>query len=125
MTARSRLVKNYTAEAAIGSYLFVRPGSADYSVVQASAGADRLFGITTEVDATLGERVDVVHQGLAWLRLGGAVTRGDLLMADAQGRGVAAAAAAGVNVRVGAKAVISGAAGDVIRVLVTDCVFQG
>ena len=44
---------------------------------------------------TLGERVDVVMTGIADLQLGGTVARGSWVTVDAQGRGVAAAPAAG------------------------------
>lgn len=113
------LTKNYDAEAAIGAHLFVKPGAADYGVLAAAAPGDAIIGITTEVGATAaGERIDVVHEGIADLKLGGAVTAGAPLTSDASGAGVAAAPAAGVNNTIGARALIAGAAGDIIPVLI-------
>jgi predicted RecA/RadA family phage recombinase len=119
------LTKNYLAEGAIGAMLFVKPGAADYGALVAAAGTDKVIGIATDIAAAAGDRVDVIHEGIADLILGGTVARGDLLMSDAAGKGVVAAAAAGSNVRVGAMALISGVSGDIIPVKVIQGSFQG
>lgn len=119
------LVKSYNAGGAITAYSIVKPGSNDYDVVLAAAGADSAIGITREFAAASGEPVDVVHDGIANLKLGGTVTRGALLMSDASGFGITAAAGAGTNVRVIGVAIISGVSGDVIPVMVEAGTFQG
>lgn len=119
------LTKSYTAEGAISANRFVKVGAADYGVLQAAAVADKIIGISTEIDAASGERTDVVHEGIADLKLGGTVARGDLLTSDATGQGVVAAPAAGTNNRIGAMAIISGVSGDIIPVKVIQGTFQG
>src|SRR5207253_9759294 len=102
--AKNGLTMSYDAEGAIGANLFVKPGAVDMGALVAAAGTDKVIGVTTEIAAASGERVDVVHEGIADLKLGGTVARGDLLMSDASGQGVVATAAAGSNVRVGGTA---------------------
>ena len=123
--ANNGLTKSYTAEGAIGANLIVKVGAADYGVLVAAAATDKLIGISTEVSAASGERLDVVHSGIADLKLGGTVARGDLLTSDASGQGVTAAPSAGTNNRIIAMALISGVSGDVIPVLVDVVSFQG
>lgn len=123
--ANNGLIKSYQAEAAINPYRIVKLGAADYGVVQGASAADSLIGVTTEVDATTGERVDVVHSGIADVRLGGAVTRGQFITSDASGQGVAAAPAAGVNNRIVGIALVSGVSGDIAPVLLTPRSIQG
>lgn len=123
--ANNGLTKNYLAEGAISANRLVKVGAADYGVLQAAAVGDKIIGITTEIDAASGERVDVVHEGIADLKLGGTVARGDLLTSDATGQGVVAAPAGGTNNRIGAMALISGVIGDIIPVKVMQGTFQG
>lgn len=114
------LARAYDAQAAIGKGLFVKPGSADGTVVPAAAAADLITGINGELDVTNGERCDVVHMGIAYLVAGAAFVRGAKLTSDAAGRGVTAVA----GNQVGAVALESAsAAGDMVRVLVNPSVF--
>lgn len=119
------LTKNYLAEGAISAYRFVKVGANDYGALQAAAATDKIIGISTEIDAASGERVDVVHEGIAFLKLGGTVARGDPLTSDASGQGVVANPATGVNNRIGGFAVISGVNGDVIPVKLALGMMQG
>lgn len=123
--ANNGLTKSYTAEGAISANRIVKVGAADYGVLQAAAVSDKLLGISTEIDAASGERIDVVHEGIADLKLGGTVARGDFLTTDASGQGVTAAPAAGTNNQIVGKALISGASGDIIPVLVAPSMLQG
>ena len=123
--ANNLLTKSYLAEAAIAANVIVKPGAADYGALAAAAVSDKSFGISTEIAAASGERVDVVHEGIADLKLGGTVTRGDLLTSDASGQGVTAAPAAGTNNRVVGVALVSGVSGDIIPVLIQPGSFQG
>ncbi|MCA1381293.1 capsid cement protein [Bradyrhizobium sp. BRP23] len=123
--ANNGFTKSYTAEGAISANSIVKVGANDYGILQGAAATDKLIGITTEVAAVLGERADVVLEGIADLKLGGAVARGDLLTSDATGQGVTAAPAAGSNNRIIAMALISGVAGDVIPVKVAPGSLQG
>jgi hypothetical protein len=119
------LTKNYTAEGPIAAFTIVRAGAADKGALQASAVSDPILGISTEVDVVSGERVDVVHEGIADLRLGGTVARGAPITTNASGLGVAAAPAAGVNNRIVGVAVIGGVSGDIIKVIVSLSSLQG
>lgn len=120
------LIKNYTADATIGKYRIVKMGSADGNVAQAAAATDLLIGVTSRVTAeAAGDRVDVIRSGLAEVEYGGAVTRGAKLTADANGKAVAAAPAAGVNNQIIGVAEVSGVAGDIGSVFIAPGVMQG
>lgn len=123
--ANNTLTKSYLAEATIAAFVFVKPGAADYGALAAAAVSDKIFGVTTEIAAASGDRVDVVHEGIVDLKLGGTVARGDLLTSDASGQGVTAAPAAGTNNRIGAIALISGVSGDIIPALIRLSMMQG
>lgn len=123
--ANNGLTKSYTAEGAIGANLIVKVGAADYGVLVAAAVGDVSIGISTEVAAASGERIDVIHAGIADLKIGGNVTRGAFLTSDASGQGVVAAPAGGTNNRIIAVALTAGVSGDIIPVLVQPMSFQG
>jgi hypothetical protein len=119
------LIKNYTAGGAIAAYRITRFSAAD-TVVQAAGATEALTGVTMDVAPVSGERVDVVHDGIAIVEAGAAFAITALLTADAQGRAVAAAPAAGTNNRIiGMPLEAAVAAGDLIRVLVSPGSFQG
>lgn len=110
------LVKNYRAAAALAPYRIVKFGAADGEVALAAAATDAAIG-TTDISANqsaAGTRVDVVRAGLAEVEYGGAVTRGQLLTADATGRAIAASGAG----RVIGVAEVSGVEGDIGSVLI-------
>ena len=119
--------KSYNAGGAINANSIVKAGANDYDVLQAdgATAAAKLLGITMEVAAASGERVDVVHCGVADVKLGGTVARGDPITSDASGNGVAAAPGAGTNNRIIGIALISGVSGDIIPVLVAPSMLQG
>jgi hypothetical protein len=119
------LIKNLKAEAATPAFTVVKFGAADGAVLPAAAVADKLFGVSTDVAALLGERCDVIVSGLADVLFGGVVTRGDLLTTDALGRAVTAVPAAGVNNRIIGTAFVSGVLGDVGAVLISLASAQG
>lgn len=120
------LEKNMVAEAAVLANRIVKFGAADGQVVQAAAAADLLIGVASRgFDAALGERIDIMTHGIAEVKLGGAVTRGQPVTADANGKGVVAAPAAGANARVVGIAMASGVLDDVIDVLLSQSVMQG
>jgi hypothetical protein len=119
------LKKNYTAGGAIAPYRIVRFSAAD-TVVQAAAANDAAIGVSDSIAVVSGERVDVQLVGVGEVEAGAAITVGVLLMSDAQGRAIPAAAAAGVNVRVvGVALEPAVAAGDVIRFQQSPGAFQG
>lgn len=121
------LTKSYLAEGAISANRIVKVGAADYGVLQAAAAAvtEFLIGVSTEVDTVSGERIDVVHEGIAEVKLGGTVARGGPVTSDATGQGVAPAPAGGTNNRIIGFALISGVIGDVVPVLLAPGIMQG
>ena len=119
------LNRNYTAGAAIAPFRIVKPGAADGEVLQAAAATDALMGVCESVGPASGERCDIVKVGIADVEFGGTVTRGAAVTADANGKAVAAAPAAGSNVRIIGFAEVSAAAGDIAPVLIAPGVMQG
>lgn len=120
------LIKNYLTAAIIAAYTIVKPGGTDFTVVPGAAAGDKVFGVTTDVDAVSGEPADVIHLGEAKVLAGAAFAAGDPLMSDASGRAILAAAAAGTNVRtVGYARQSALAVGDIVEIVVQPGVFQG
>lgn len=120
------LTKNYTADAAIGPYRIAKFGAADGNVAQSAAATDLHIGVTSRVTAeAAGDRVDIVRSGIAEVEYGGGVTRGQKLTADADGKAIAAAPAAGANAQIIGVAEVSGVAGDIGSVFIAPSVMQG
>lgn len=117
--ARMVLNTNGTAEAAIAAFTIVKPGATDGSWVPAAAATDLACGVAGELAVASGERVDVARVGVADVLYGAAVTRGQKLTADAQGRAIPAAAG---NHVIGT-AEVTGVAGDVGSLLIAPGVF--
>ena len=119
------MAKAFLAEAAVTKRRIVKFGAADNAVVMAAAAADTSFGVSTEIDAAIGQTVDIVLSDIADVEFGGTVTRGAKLTSDATGRAIAAAPAAGANVQIIGIALVSAVAGDVGPVLIKQSVMQG
>jgi hypothetical protein len=116
----------------VNPYRFAMQDTAkDFGVLQATANAVTL-GVTlpgsrvfpqpggSTLSAAAGESVGVAGPGqVAKLQIGAAVTRGQRLIADAQGRGVPAATTGTTVQEVGARALFSSAVvGAIVDVLV-------
>lgn len=94
------LTKNFVAETAIPGGRLVKHGSTAGTVALATAATDAICGASvSDVSAEAGERVDVVMLGLSYVTAGAAIVAGAPITADASGRAVAAAPAAGANAR--------------------------
>lgn len=119
------LLKSFSAGGAITAFRLVKLSAAE-TVVLAAAATDFIIGVANEVAAASGERQDVVLSGVAFVEAGAAFALGATITADASGRGIVAAPAAGTNNRiVGIALEAAAAAGDVVRVLVSPGTFQG
>lgn len=119
-------IKNYSAGAAISGYRIVKYDTSDGQAVQATSATDALMGIADRLGADAADdRVDVIKAGIAEVELGGTVTRGDPLTADADGKAVAAAPVAGANDRIIGFAEVSGVAGDIIDCFIAPGQIQG
>jgi len=113
------LTKSYIAGAAIAACRFLKHGAADGKAIQATDASAAVLGVSVEnVAAALDASVDCIKAGLAYLELGGNVTRGAILIPDANGKGVAAVITPGTEQHAGAIAEVAGAAGDLIPVQV-------
>lgn len=119
------LTKNYVAEAVITKRRIVKFGAADGQVLMGAASGDAIFGVAAELDAAIGDRVDVNVAGIVEVEFGGAVTRGDPVTTDATGQTVTAAPAPGANNRIIGLAMVSGVAGDIGTVLLAPGRIQG
>lgn len=117
------LIKSYNAGAAINPCRLLKAGSADWAAIQATDGSAAYLGVSAEnLSVSSGAKVDAIKSGLAFLELGDTVTRGQYLKADANGKGVPVTIVAGTPVYAGAKAEVSGVAGDIIPVEVLNVV---
>lgn len=120
------LTKTYVAQGDIPARAFVKAGSADGTVAVATASTDAIIGVNERLDVSDGDRVDVIHSGIAESVSSGPIAFGDFLTAGTSGKAMTAAPAAGVNARVGGMALQSAlAAGDIIDFLVTPTRVQG
>ncbi len=114
----SGIEKSVKAGAAITAYTVAKFGSDDDTMNPAAANTDLLVGIFQH-DAVSGAEVRVMLDGISRLKLGtGGITRGALITVDASGQGIALSGAAGTNVQSIGIAMASGAAGDIVPVLI-------
>ena len=119
------LVKNNIADAVIPAYTLVKYGTADGHIIPAAAVLDSILGISTDIPAAIGDRCDVIVEGVADVIYGGTVTRGDLLTTNATGQAVTAAPAAAANNRIVGVAVVSGVLNDIGQVKISQGMMQG
>ncbi len=120
------LTKTYVAQGDIPARAIVKAGASDGTVAVATASTDAIIGVSERLDAADGDRVDVIHSGIAEIVAGGPIAYGDYFTASNAGVAVAASPAAGVNARVGGVVLQSAtAAGDIIDSLLTPIRVQG
>jgi hypothetical protein len=106
---------NYIADAPIIARRIVKHGSADRHVDMASAATDYLMGVSELGCTAIGDHVDIIKEGIAYVEYGGTVTRGQPLTADSVGRAIVAS---GSN-RVIGFAEVSGVVGDIGEVFIS------
>lgn len=105
------LTKSLTATGAIVKRRFVKYGAADGTGVQAVDAASFIVGVSSELDAAVGEHCSVHMNGnITDIEYGGTVARGDALTADAQGRAIKTTT---TGDRIGGYAEVSGVVGDI------------
>ncbi|MCC7167815.1 MAG: DUF2190 family protein [Rhodospirillales bacterium] len=121
---KSLLTRNYTASGAIAARRIVKM-TAVSTVAQAGAATDKLLGVSAELPAADGQRLDVHTHGIVEVDFGGNVSFGDQLTSDANGKAVVAQPAAGVNNRIVGFAEIDGASGDIGLVRLAPGFMQG
>ena len=108
----------FEASAAIGGNRIVMfsDTAASAKIALANSATAPSFGVSDTMGAALGDMCDVHMAGLAQVVLGGTVTAGAPLMADANAAAIAATAAAASTRRVIGFATQPGVAGDIIDV---------
>lgn len=85
-------IQNFRAQGQILAKRIVKHGTEDRTATTAVDGAAPCLGISVQLKAEDGGRVDVARNQVAEVEYGATVTRGQRLKADAQGRAVPAAA---------------------------------
>ena len=119
------LHKNFVAGGAIAAFRIVRVSAAD-TVVQSASATEAHVGVNDDVAPLSGERCDIVMAGMCFVEAGAAFAVGARLTSDAQGRAVAAAPAAGANNSIIGMAVDAAvAAGDIVRMVISQHSLQG
>ena len=117
--------KAFTAGEAIATEgLLAKFGSDDNTVMLATAATDAIIGVFMH-SAALGETVRVAYDGMPNVKAGGAITRGDLLTADASGKAVLANPASGTNNTIIGRAQKSGVLDDMVPAYLTHTSLQG
>lgn len=121
-----------TAVVTFNPYQIVRASPVDFQVQPAVGTLDPIIGVTTEIGLSATDlannqsgRIDVIHGDIAFLKLDGTVAFGDPITSSANGYGIKAAPAAGINNVCVGRARRSGVAGDVIEVIISLFVLQG
>lgn len=119
------LIRGYEASAAMGAYKIARFSdvSATSKIALATANTDALLGVTGSLATAVGDMADIIMSGIGLVTLGGTVTAGAELTADASGNAIAAVPTAGVFMSVVGKALAPGVSGDVIEILVSPRAF--
>lgn len=114
--ANPTLIKTFIAPASIAGRKLVTFAAADGEVAEASAVSDPLLGVSEQIGSRDNDRVDVIVAGIAEVKIGGNVTRGNPLTANASGDAVASSVATD---RIVGIAMQSGVLNDIIDVLIT------
>ncbi|MDI9407694.1 MAG: DUF2190 family protein [Candidatus Pacebacteria bacterium] len=122
--ANQGLIKNYTADGAIPASSIVKL-TANRKVAIATAVTDALLAVNESLDVVDGESVDVILNGTANVKFGGAVARGQPVTSNAAGQGVYANPAQGANNRIIGFALETVVAGDIAPVQLAPGQIQG
>lgn len=119
------LIRAFEANAAIAAYKIVKFSdvAASSKVAPATTNADPFVGVTGSLATASGDMADVLLTGIALVTLGGTVTAGAMLTADASGNAIVAVPTAAVFMSVVGRALAPGVAGDVIEVLLENSAF--
>jgi len=84
------LAKTLIAGATVAARRIIKFGSADNAAIQAAGPNDLAIGVS-DLGGASAEAIDVIMDGIALVEYGGAVTRGQPLTSDADGKAILAA----------------------------------
>lgn len=107
------------------AFTIAKFGADDDTMDLATAATDLLIGVFQHTAAAAGDRVRLMLSGISRVVLGGTVTRGQPITADAAAKGAYANPGAGANNYIIGFAMASGVAGDIIPVLLAPGRIQG
>ena len=116
--SQSQTLINLEAAAAIDPHTLLTLGTAADSTVQEAGDNEEIVGAVGEYAVASGDQAPVIICGVAQIKLGGAVTRGGQVKADASGQAVAVATTGTTNQNSAGKALKSGVSGDIIPILI-------
>lgn len=119
------LEKEVSTSGTVVAFTLATPGADDNTYVQGSGVAAPLLGVFQFAPSTDQPQVRIRMDGISWVLISTAVTRGQPLTSDANGNGVPAAPAAGVNNYIIGFAMASGVAGQLIPVRIAPGRIQG
>ena len=123
--ATAGIEKSVKCTAAVAAFTLAKFGADDDTLSTGAAATDNVVGVFQHATTAAGEEVRVMLSGVSRVKIGGTVTRGDLIGSDASGQGVTVAPAAGTNNRIVGVALASGVSGDIIPVLIAPSRPQG
>jgi hypothetical protein len=113
------LIKTKNQQTAVSPNLFVKFGNSDANIVQAAGATASIIGVANSLaSATVDDLVDICLSGIAEVKCGGSITRGNYVTSDANGKAVAANLVAGTTVYHGGIALENASDGDIIPILV-------
>lgn len=109
-------IRSFAAAADVAGHTIATFADAanDTTVTEAVSNTAPLIGVFDSLGGKTGDMVDVHLAGMVEVKLGGAVSAGDAITADANGHGVTATA--GADRHIVGFAVSPGASGDIIDV---------
>jgi hypothetical protein len=119
------LEKEVNTSGTVAQYTLATPGADDNTCVQASGVTALMEGVFQFAPTTDQPQVRIRMSGISWVQISAPVTRGQPITSDANGNGVPAAPAAGTNNYIIGYALGSGAAGQLIPVLIVPQRIQG
>ncbi|MGJ8563846.1 MAG: capsid cement protein [Alphaproteobacteria bacterium] len=118
--------KAFGASGAIAKRRILALAATNGLVTQAVAASTALIGISDPgADVVSGKTVDVITHGIAELDYGDTIANGDPITADADGKGIAAAPATGVNMSIIGFAVEDGEDGVIGSVRLAPAIITG
>ncbi|CZT36422.1 hypothetical protein [Rhizobium sp. 9140] len=119
-------IKAFIASTDLAHRAQVKFTAIDGEVALATAPTDVIAGVVDYPNgAKIGQRVDVVLFGPAEILVGGTVTPGAGITADANGKAVAAAPGAGVNHFIVGRVLTGGVSGDIAKAFINPHRIQG
>ena len=124
--ATTGIEKSVKCTAAVAAFTIGKFGADDDTLSTATASTEELVGVFQHATTTALDEVRVMLTGISRVKLGtGGITRGAWVTSDGTGQGVAPGSTAGTNYAVIGRAMASGAAGDIVPVLIQQGRIQG